>query len=263
MTIFVSGRLFARTTALRTVFSRSVSSTACSAKPRPGVRSMRSATLSSTFTHWIGYFPVVVSPLSMIASACSKTAFATSVTSARVGTGFTIMLSSMCVATMTGLPSSRQRFTIRRWMIGSSSIGHSMPRSPRATMITSVASMMDAMFFTASWSSIFATMRASLPCSSSTLRSTPTSLASRQKLSATKSTPSSAPSSTSARSFSVSGGRFTFTPGRLMCRREPITPSVSTSQRRRFPIFSSAFMWMTPLSTSTTSPTEISSISPS
>ena len=68
----------------------------------------------------------------MMASACSKTAFATSVTSARVGSGFSIIDSSIWVATMTGLPIRRQRFTIRRWMIGSSSIGHSIPRSPRA-----------------------------------------------------------------------------------------------------------------------------------
>ena len=53
-------------------------------------------------THSTGYFPTVVSPLSMIASACSNTAFATSVTSARVGIGFEIIDSSMCVATMTG-----------------------------------------------------------------------------------------------------------------------------------------------------------------
>ena len=151
----------------------------------PPVRSIRSATLFITSTHCTGYFPTVVSPLSMMASACSKTAFATSVISARVGTGFVIIDSSMCVATITGTPFARQRLTMRRWMIGNSSIGHSIPRSPRATMITSVASMISLMFFTASWSSIFATMRAVLPCSRSTLRRTSTSPGSLQKLSAT------------------------------------------------------------------------------
>ena len=48
---------------------------------------------------------MVVSPLNMIASACSKTALATSVISARVGNGFVIIDSSIWVATMTGLPS--------------------------------------------------------------------------------------------------------------------------------------------------------------
>ena len=38
---------------------------------------------------------MVVSPLNMIASACSKTALATSLISARVGTGFSIIDSSM------------------------------------------------------------------------------------------------------------------------------------------------------------------------
>ena len=46
----------------------------------------------------------------MMASACSKTALATSVTSARVGMGDSIMLSSMCVATMTGLADAQADF---------------------------------------------------------------------------------------------------------------------------------------------------------
>src|SRR6266700_1804811 len=53
---------------------------------------------SKTSMHLSGYLPTVVSPLSMMASACSKTAFATSVTSARVGMGDSIMLSSQRVA---------------------------------------------------------------------------------------------------------------------------------------------------------------------
>ncbi len=49
-----------------------------------------------------GYLPTLVSPESMTASAPSSTAFATSEVSARVGTGFSIIDSSICVATMTG-----------------------------------------------------------------------------------------------------------------------------------------------------------------
>ncbi len=57
----------------------------------------------------------------MMASACSNTALATSVISARVGNGLWIMLSSMCVATITGRPIRAHAFTMRRWMMGNSS----------------------------------------------------------------------------------------------------------------------------------------------
>ena len=53
-----------------------------------------------------GYSPAADSAESMTASAPSKTAVATSDTSARVGTGAEIMLSSICVATTAGLPSA-------------------------------------------------------------------------------------------------------------------------------------------------------------
>jgi hypothetical protein len=43
--------------------------------------------------------------LSMTQSVPSSTALATSVASARVGRGFFTMLSSICVAVMTGLPT--------------------------------------------------------------------------------------------------------------------------------------------------------------
>ena len=61
-----------------------------------------------------GYLPAAVSAESMIASVPSKMAFATSLASARVGRGFKIMLSSICVAVMTGLPAS-WHFPIRRF----------------------------------------------------------------------------------------------------------------------------------------------------
>ena len=48
----------------------------------------------------MGNSPVAVSPESMTKSAPSKTAFATSLASARVGFSLTIMDSSICVATM-------------------------------------------------------------------------------------------------------------------------------------------------------------------
>ena len=46
------------------------------------------------FTHSTGYFPILVSPDNIMASAPSYTAFATSVTSALVGVGFSIIDSS-------------------------------------------------------------------------------------------------------------------------------------------------------------------------
>jgi len=51
------------------------------------LRSTRRAIRSNTSMHFSGYLPTVVSPLNMIASASSNTAFDTSVTSARVGIG--------------------------------------------------------------------------------------------------------------------------------------------------------------------------------
>ena len=76
--------------------------------------------------------------------------------SARVGEGLWIIDSSMCVATITGRPRWMQCLTILRWMIGSSSYGHSMPRSPRATMMPSAWSMIAARLRMPSWSSSFA-----------------------------------------------------------------------------------------------------------
>ena len=54
-----------------------------------------------------GYLPAAVSALSITASVPSSTALATSLTSARVGTGLTIIDSIICVAVMTTLSISR------------------------------------------------------------------------------------------------------------------------------------------------------------
>mmetsp|Transcript_12370 Transcript_12370/g.31225 ORF Transcript_12370/g.31225 Transcript_12370/m.31225 type:complete len:229 (-) Transcript_12370:106-792(-) len=60
---------------------------------------------ASAITASHGYFPLAASPLSITASVPSKTALARSLTSARVGTGFSIMLSTICVAVMTNKPA--------------------------------------------------------------------------------------------------------------------------------------------------------------
>ena len=80
----------------------------------------------------------------------------------------------------------------------------------------------------------------------------------RTKDSAKKSQPASTPTRMSRSSFSVSDGRLTSTPGRLMCRREPSRPGVVTRQRRDVSFFSTTSMRMSPLSTSTVAPTAMS-----
>ena len=84
-----------------------------------------------------GSTPMAVSPDSINASVPSNTALATSLTSARVGDGAVIMLSIICVAVITGTPASTQCRTMRFCRCGTSSSGHSMPRSPRATITAS------------------------------------------------------------------------------------------------------------------------------
>ena len=64
-------------------------------------------------------------------------AVATSDTSARVGIGDSIIDSSICVATITGLAAARAPRTSCFWIGGTAWIGSSTPRSPRATMIPS------------------------------------------------------------------------------------------------------------------------------
>ena len=81
-------------------------------------------------------------------------AVATSETSARVGTGAVIMLSSIWVATITGLPAARQARVSRFWIGGTEVTGSSTPRSPRATMMPSEASRISAKASTAAGFSI-------------------------------------------------------------------------------------------------------------
>ena len=73
----------------------------------------------------------------MIASAPSKIAVATSLTSARVGREWVTIDSSIWVATITGTLASRAWRMTSFWMIGTSSSGTSTPRSPRATITAS------------------------------------------------------------------------------------------------------------------------------
>jgi hypothetical protein len=86
-----------------------------------------------------GCLPAAVSAESMTASLPSKIALATSDASARVGTAFSIIVSSICVATMQGLPHSAHFATISFCETGTRAMSISTPRSPRATMTPSAA----------------------------------------------------------------------------------------------------------------------------
>ena len=66
-------------------------------------------------------------------------ALATSVISARVGRGFSIMESSIWVAVITGFPAATHWAIIFFWMAGISVKSISTPMSPRATMMPSAA----------------------------------------------------------------------------------------------------------------------------
>ena len=91
-----------------------------------------------------GYLPVAVSADSITASVPSSTALATSETSARVGTGFWIIDSIICVAVIVSLFASRAIRIIRFCSPGTVALPTSTARSPRATMMPSEASMISA-----------------------------------------------------------------------------------------------------------------------
>jgi hypothetical protein len=73
-------------------------------------------------------------------TAPSRTALATSLTSARVGRGLVVIVSSICVAQMMGLPLIWHLEIIIFCARKTFSAGISMPRSPRATITPSVTS---------------------------------------------------------------------------------------------------------------------------
>ena len=213
--------------------------------------STRQMTLCMVCTAFSGNLPAALSALSIKASAPSKVALATSETSARVGDAFSIMLSSIWVATITGLPSCRHLRMIFFWIDGTSSMGHSTPKSPLATIMASDASMMFSMRFTALGISIFA-RTAALP---STLAFTSKmSCSFWTKETATQSTPFSRPNSRSCQSFSVTEEMGRSTPGRFTPLRLEIVPPSYTLQVTLRPCFSTTFMRTMPSLMYTLSP---------
>ena len=193
----------------------------CGVEPSEGIRSRPSASVASMMraivrTDSSQCAPIEVSPDSMRASAPSSTAFAQSLASARVGRGDSIIDSSICVATMTGLACRRATSIARFCTIGTSSSGSSTPRSPRATMTPSKAATISWRRSIACGFSSFAMTGRCTSTSAMTRRTSSMSSGPRTKLSATQSAPCARPQRRSARSFSVSAGTDTATPGRLM-----------------------------------------------
>mmetsp|Transcript_16763 Transcript_16763/g.40078 ORF Transcript_16763/g.40078 Transcript_16763/m.40078 type:complete len:251 (-) Transcript_16763:628-1380(-) len=116
-----------------------------------------SASLTIILIAWtlsMGYVPAAVSPLSITASAPSRTAVPTSVTSALVGRGFLCILSNICVATITGFPLALHFSTIIFWAANTFRNGISTPRSPLATMIPSLSARISSKLSTPSLLSI-------------------------------------------------------------------------------------------------------------
>ena len=185
---------------------------------------MRSAIAAIIATAPTGCAPTAVSCESITASVPSRIALATSATSARVGRLERTIESSICVAVIDGRASSPASFSSRFCTSGTSSIGSSIPRSPRATITQSAARRIDSAFSTPWGFSIFAT-------SGSRVRSRTysTSLAERTNESATMSTPIDSPWRSSSMSRWGTAGRRSVGPGMLSPWREATAPPISTS----------------------------------
>mmetsp|Transcript_70461 Transcript_70461/g.222597 ORF Transcript_70461/g.222597 Transcript_70461/m.222597 type:complete len:307 (-) Transcript_70461:514-1434(-) len=110
---------------------------------------------ASAITASTGYFPEAASPLSMTASVPSHTALARSETSERVGTGASIMLSTICVAVITNSPACLDLVISSFCANGTRLTSSSTPRSPRATIRAWDLAIMPSMFVSAWGFSIF------------------------------------------------------------------------------------------------------------
>ena len=135
-------------------------------------------------------------------------ALATSATSARVGREEATIESSIWVAVMLGRAWDPARARTRFWTIGTSSIGSSMPRSPRATITQSAATMMSSAASTA-WGFSILAIRGRRVCS----RTWVTSSGRRTNDSATRSTPIDSPKRSMSRSSSATDGSADRSPG--------------------------------------------------
>ncbi len=168
----------------------------------------------------------------MMASVPSKIALATSESSARVGPGLLIMLSSICVAVMTGIPKRFAVLIRRFWTRGTSSAGISTPKSPRATITPSHTLNNSSMQLMASCFSILAITPTARPLWAINSFSSSTSSGLQTKLRATQSTPSPKPNRRSSRSFSVMAATDKCTLGKFTPLLLDSTPPTTTRQNR-------------------------------
>ena len=189
-----------------------------------------------------------------MASAPSKMALPTSETSARVGRGFVVIDSSICVATMTGLPTALHLRMIFFWMTGTSSAGTSTPRSPRATMMPSETARISSKLLTPARFSIFGMISMWPPCFAIRLRISSTSEGRWMNDAATKSMSFWMPKMMSRSSCSEIAGRLSSMPGAATRLRVDIGPLFWIVVTMSLPRISSTM--------SPTRPSERSSVSP-
>ena len=209
-----------------------------SAWPSRSVFSTMRAMVATVST---GKSPTEVSPESMTASAPSRMALATSDASARVGRGLVIIDSSIWVATITGLAHLRAARMIRFWTSGTSSRGSSTPRSPRATMNMSNASMMSCRLAMACGFSSLAMTGTWRPSSSMISCTRLMSSPERTKDRATMSMSWCRAQRRSRSSLSLRAGTDTATPGRLMPLLLETGPGTVTSHTTSVAVTSTAF----------------------
>ncbi len=162
-----------------------------------------------------GCLPVAVSALSITASAPSSTALATSVISLRLGFTLSIILSIICVATITGLPRWIHLRMMSLCAAGTFSTGSSTPRSPRATIMPSDSNIILRRSTSADGISIFAITLVTQFFSASLLFRSMISSALRTNDNATQSSSCSIINARSIISFSVIAGSDILVSGRL------------------------------------------------
>eukprot|EP00835_Amoeboradix_gromovi_P005592 NODE_540_length_6936_cov_0.673102.p4 type:complete len:161 gc:universal NODE_540_length_6936_cov_0.673102:4075-3593(-) len=125
------------------------------------------------------------------------------------------MLSNICVAHITGLPTMLHLLIIIFCATKTFSNGISIPRSPRATITPSVALKMSSKFLIPCWFSILEMILMCLPFSANRSLISITSCALRIKDAKIMSTSCSTPKVMSSMSFLLKAGSSTFVPGKL------------------------------------------------
>ena len=139
----------------------------------------------------------------------------TSETSARVGSGESIMDSSIWVATTTGMACCMASRTIRFCRVGTISCPISTARSPRATITPFDAATISFRFSIASGCSILAITGIAKSCFASSRRTAATSSALRTKLRASQSQSFSTANFMSLRSLAAIAGAVTSVSGKF------------------------------------------------